>query len=351
MAMDTEEFTQVRDLLRAFAERWRVDPAAAGALEPGSSAFTSASTEAQKALAGLGLDALRAGEPPTADVQQCALLAEVHGEQPLGTSFLGTVLLAPELLRLLGVDTGSASLGTPTVALGEDLRFPVAGAVAVGGPLVAWDACGADRALAPAADGTVTVYDRLGEPRPGADLLREIRAVDGGGAGVGRELGRLEPDALRRWQSFALVVLAAELVGGARSFTAQAVEYARERVQYRHPIGSYQAVQHLLADATVAVESATGAVRYAAWSLDHDGPSTALRAARVAKAEADASAAEAVRTGMQVYGGIAQTWEHPAHLYLRRTLAGAQTLATGAELLGELAVGELAVGDSEEGEA
>ncbi|MER7180537.1 acyl-CoA dehydrogenase, partial [Streptomyces hyaluromycini] len=66
----------------------------------------------------------------------------------------------------------------------------------------------------------------------------------------------------------------------------------------------------------------------------------ALAAARAAKAEVNASAVEAVYAGMQVFGGIAQTWEHPAHLYLRRVLVGATVLATTADLLPALAAPE-----------
>lgn len=131
--------------------------------------------------------------------------------------------------------------------------------------------------------------------------------------------------------------MSSELVGAAGSFVRQSVEYARERRQYGREIGSFQAVQHLLADATVLVEACTSATRYAAWCLDNEPPGTALKAARVAKAEVNDSALEAVRTGMQVFGGIAQTWEHDAHLYLRKVLTGAMTLATTADLLTTLA--------------
>jgi len=262
-----------------------------------------------------------------ATTQECALLAEEHGRHPLTTSLLGTVLLAPELLRLLGDDT---SPGTPTVALTRELRFP--------GPesadLVAWDSEGADSALCVTTDGTVTRVE-LGPTAPSTDLLRTIRAVQ---ADTPVEtVGRLTaPDRLR-WQAYALVVVTAELVGAAGSFVEQAVEYARVRHQYGQAIGSFQAVRHLLADATVLVEAGTSVMRYAAWCLDNEAPERALTAARVAKAEVNSSALEAVYTGMQVFGGIAQTWEHIAHLYLRKVRLGATLLATTGDLLPALA--------------
>ena len=328
--MQAEEFLQVQDLVRTFANRFRVETAD---LDP------SARAAAQKALGELGLAELRASSPPAATVQECALLAEEHGSRPLTTSLLGTVLLAPELLRLLGREA-SPDVGTsPTIALARDLRFP---GQSGDGRLVAWDCEGADRALCVAPDGTVTSTE-LGPSVPAADLLRAIRSIPPDSpAATAVALGRLGPEQLTHWQTYALVLVSSELVGAARSFVLQSVEYARERRQYGRAIGSFQAVQHLLADATVLVEASTSATRYAAWCLDNEPPRRALTAARVAKAEVNASALDAVSIGMQVFGGIAQTWEHVAHLFLRKVLLGTTTLATTADLLTTLAEPEAA---------
>ncbi|KAK1184945.1 acyl-CoA dehydrogenase family protein [Streptomyces sp. NBS 14/10] len=320
--MEPEEFALVRAMVRSFATRYRVG--SADEVQPQTRAA------ARQALDELGLAELRRTSPPAATVQECALLAEEHGRQPLTTSLLGTDLLAPELLRLLGETPPPAR---PTIALAQDLRFP--------GPtpsaLVAWDCEGADCALAVTPDGTVRRVG-VGPPAPTADLLRGVRTASAGGEVV----GRLAPEARQHWQAYALVVVTAELVGTAASFVELSVGYARDRHQYGRPIGSFQAVRHLLADATVQVESCTSAARYAAWCLDHEPPDRALAAARVAKAEANTSAVEAVYAGMQVFGGIAQTWEHIAHLYLRRVLVGARLLATTADLLPALATSEAA---------
>ncbi|MER6523815.1 acyl-CoA dehydrogenase family protein [Streptomyces sp. NPDC001508] len=317
--MEPEEFTLVRDALRSFAARHRVDRA--DEIEP------RARTTAQRALDELGLGELRLASPPAATAQECALLAEEHGRQPLTTSLLGTALLAPELLRLLG---NPASASRPTLALAADLRFPGP----YRSPLVAWDCAAADSALCVEPDGTVR-RTGLGPPVRTADLLRDVRAVPDDGSG--EVVGRLGPDDRRRWQSYALVVVAAELVGAAHAFVQLSTRYARDRRQFGRPIGSFQAVQHLLADARVLVEACTSATRYAAWCLDHEPPDGALTAARVAKAEVNTSAVEAVYAGMQVFGGIAQTWEHVAHLYLRRVLVGTRLLATTDDLLPVLA--------------
>jgi hypothetical protein len=326
--VEAEEFLLVRDMFRSFATRFR---ASSADVKPATRAA------AQEALGELGLGDLRRTSPPAATVQECALLAEEHGKQPLTTSLIGTALLAPELLRLLGDDASDDAPPvhgtTPTIALARDLRFP-GFPRSHPGELVAWDCEGADGALCVTSDGTVTGVG-LGPPAPSADLLRGIRSVPPGSPS--HALGRLDPAALRHWQAYALVIVSSELVGAAGSFVRQSVEYARERRQYGREIGSFQAVQHLLADATVLVEACTSATRYAAWCLDNEPPGTALKAARVAKAEVNDSALEAVRTGMQVFGGIAQTWEHDAHLYLRKVLTGAMTLATTADLLTTLA--------------
>ncbi|MFF3658552.1 acyl-CoA dehydrogenase family protein [Streptomyces olivochromogenes] len=328
--MEAEEFLLVRDMFRAFAVRFRIG--SADEVKP------TARTAAQEALGELGLAELRRSSPPAATVQECALLAEEHGRQPLTTSLVGTVLLAPELLRLLERTEPSPHGGTPTIALAHDLRFPGSAPDSSPSPLLAWDCGGADSALCVTPDGTVTALG-LGATAPGIDLLRDIRSVSS--ESPARVLGRLDAQEYRHWQAYALVMMSSELVGAAGSFVRLSVEYARERRQYGRAIGSFQAVQHLLADATVLVEACTSATRCAAWCLDNESPSRALTAARIAKAEVNVSALDAVYTGMQVFGGIAQTWEHIAHLYLRKVRLGAMTLATTADLLTTLAQPEL----------
>ncbi|MFG2377846.1 acyl-CoA dehydrogenase family protein [Streptomyces sp. NPDC048504] len=321
--MDREEFVLVRDMVRSIATRFGVT--SADEVKP------STRTAAQQALDDMGLADLRRTSPPAATAQECALLAEEHSRHPLTTSLLGTVLLAPELLRLLGDDTPQS---TPTIALTRELRFPVRTPT----DLLAWDSEGADSALCVTAEGAVSRVE-LGPAAPSMDLVRSVRAVPPD-APV-QAVGHLDPPDQLRWQAYALVVVTAELVGAAGSFVEQAVEYARVRRQYGQAIGSFQAVQHLLADATVLVEACTSVTRYAAWCLDNEQPERALTAARVAKAEVNSSALEAVYAGMQVFGGIAQAWEHIAHLYLRKVRLGATLLATTDELLAALAVPEV----------
>jgi alkylation response protein AidB-like acyl-CoA dehydrogenase len=104
------------------------------------------------------------------------------------------------------------------------------------------------------------------------------------------------------------------------SALTRAVDYAKERVQYGVKIGSFQAIQHLCADALVQIEASASLNRYAAWAVDALPCEEALLAARVAKAYSSSVAREVTETVMQVFGGIGQTWEHVAHLHTRRAL-------------------------------
>jgi len=125
----------------------------------------------------------------------------------------------------------------------------------------------------------------------------------------------------------ATVVLAAETVGVARRMFDMALAYAKERYQFDVPIGSFQAIQHKLADTSLAVERATAAVHYAAMTIDADDVDR-HRATHVAKAAANTAAMTAAKDSMQVHGGIGYTWEHDLHLFIRRAVGDAHWLGT-----------------------
>jgi alkylation response protein AidB-like acyl-CoA dehydrogenase len=116
------------------------------------------------------------------------------------------------------------------------------------------------------------------------------------------------------------VATAAEAVGAASAALDLAVAYAKEREQFGRPIGSFQAVQHVLADAHVLRETAWSAALYAAAALDEDA-SDAAEATTIAKTYASRAARAIVQNALQVFGGIGFTWEHDLHLFLRRVLA------------------------------
>jgi alkylation response protein AidB-like acyl-CoA dehydrogenase len=160
--------------------------------------------------------------------------------------------------------------------------------------------------------GSVTVAD-LGEASPGVDLTRWAAPVSGGTTVVG-EVDAQRPEAL------ALVVTAADILGAARGAFDLACDYAKMREQYGKAIGSYQAVAHLLAESLVLIEGSVSILRYAAWAVDEEEPGVALEAARVAKVYCAKSAHTICETSIQVHGGIGNTWECAAHVYLRRVL-------------------------------
>ncbi len=113
------------------------------------------------------------------------------------------------------------------------------------------------------------------------------------------------------------VMLAAEMVGGAQKVLDMTVEYAKLRVQFGRPIGSFQAVQHKCANMMIDVEGAKSAVYYAAWAVSNDVPDGPVAAA-VAKAAASDAFRRVSAEGIQLHGGIGFTWDHDLHLYFKR---------------------------------
>ena len=137
------------------------------------------------------------------------------------------------------------------------------------------------------------------------------------------ELGELSKEDADRWRTLALAITCADLVGAARGAHALAVNYAKVREQYGATIGSYQAVGHLLAESLALIEGSISVLRHAAWAVDELPAAEAMEAARVAKIYCARAALTVCETSIQVHGGIGNTWECLAHVYLRRVLAAA----------------------------
>ena len=121
----------------------------------------------------------------------------------------------------------------------------------------------------------------------------------------------------------ARVALAGEQAGGARRVLEFTVDYAKTRVQFGRSIGSFQAIKHMAADLLLESESAISAARAAARALAEGSPDATAAINLAAFACADAFV-QVAATAIQMHGGIAFTWAHPAHLYLRRARADAQ---------------------------
>lgn len=125
------------------------------------------------------------------------------------------------------------------------------------------------------------------------------------------------------------VFLAAEQVGGSRALLAAAVEHATTRVQFGRPIGAFQAVKHTLADMAVRTELGAAAASWAAWQ--EPGTEAARLGAAVARAHCSDAYLTTALDAIQVHGGMAITWEHHAHRYLRRARADRAVLPGPAE--------------------
>jgi alkylation response protein AidB-like acyl-CoA dehydrogenase len=118
----------------------------------------------------------------------------------------------------------------------------------------------------------------------------------------------------------ATVALAAEMCGGAQQVLDMTVAYAKMRVAFGKPIGSYQGVKHQAADMLVALENAKSLTYYAAWAVDQ-GLHEAPLAVSMAKAAASDMSRKIAGTGIQLHGGIGMTWEHDLQLYFKRAKA------------------------------
>jgi len=149
------------------------------------------------------------------------------------------------------------------------------------------------------------------------DPARRVFTVD---VPKGLDARPVDPVALAAVVERATVALSAELVGVSRWLLDHSVAYAKERVQFDKPIGSFQGLQWKLVGMAQDHERAAAAVAYAAMVIDADD-SDRHRATHVAKAAAGRAARGSARDGMQVHGGIAYTWEHDLHLFLRRAVA------------------------------
>ncbi len=124
-------------------------------------------------------------------------------------------------------------------------------------------------------------------------------------------------DTLDTVLDLAAVALAAEEVGGAQKVLEMAVEYAKVRVQFGRPIGSFQAIKHKCADMLLEVESAKSAAYYGMWCASEMNDELASTAS-LAKAYCSEAYFHAAAENIQIHGGIGFTWEHPAHLYFKR---------------------------------
>ena len=269
---------------------------------------------------------------PWASAVEVALVAEELGRGLGDAPFVGATLAA-ELRRRVG----APAAGVPeTVVFRADLgelATDEGGQVPAGA--LALDAGIAETALVFVGRaegwslGAVAVEPPTNAPSTsGADLTRPVASVRAPGTviaidGQGRPL---DNDDVAAWQSLALAMTSADLVGVMRGALDLTIDYARTRHQYGASIGSFQAVQHLLADAHVATEGSRSIALHAAWAVDALPPDEALAACAAAKAYCSRAARSVCETAIQVHGGIGNTWECLAHVFLRRAILSTDVL-------------------------
>jgi alkylation response protein AidB-like acyl-CoA dehydrogenase len=150
------------------------------------------------------------------------------------------------------------------------------------------------------------------------DPTRKIARIDFDGAHA-QLLGTLEggADALVRTLDQAAVALANEMVGGAQKLLDSAISYAKMRVQFGRPIGSFQAIKHKLADMLLDVELARSAAYYAAQAAAVEDPEWPAMASMAKAAASDAYLRTAIDC-IQIHGGIGFTWDNDTHLWFKR---------------------------------
>jgi alkylation response protein AidB-like acyl-CoA dehydrogenase len=256
------------------------------------------------------------GSAPLASAVEAAIVAEEMGRGLADAPFLGPTL-ASELRRLAGARPATSR---ETVAMVPDLSA----LAQAGAPGVAIDARDAGFALVLAGETLAKVA--LSGVSTGIDLTRPGEMVDGVPAVAVSGAGVLGPDAILMSSALALALACADLVGTMKGAVALACDYAASRRQYGAAVGSFQALQHMLADAFVLMEGSRSAALHAAWAVDALPPTEALAAASVAKAYCSRAARTVCETAIQVHGGIGNTWECLAHVYLRRALLAIDVL-------------------------
>lgn len=126
----------------------------------------------------------------------------------------------------------------------------------------------------------------------------------------------------------ATIAECAWMIGGAQWVLDTSVAYAKERVQFGKPIGSFQAIQHKCANMAIDVEGAVDITYYAAWAVSENDPEIAM-AASMAKAWCSDIYTRTAADGIQIHGGIGFTWEHDMHLYFKRAKSSEVTYGDG----------------------
>ncbi|MBV8950665.1 MAG: acyl-CoA dehydrogenase [Actinobacteria bacterium] len=334
--MDTRDTAEQADLRRAARQLARdLGPVTVADLDDAMRAKRLAAAVRDAGWLGLRDDS--GDGAPLASGVEVAIVADALGSAVADVAFAGPVLAA-DLARRAGATPDEGTIVAYTQSLTGAAVFPGAAggatAVAVDGPADV----DAAYVLVPAGDGFRLGRASADGPDEGADLTRAVRQITTGTAvdDVPGQACALSADELASWTALGLAITSADLVGVMRGVLDMTVAYARDRRQYGVPVGSFQAVQHLLAEAHTLMEGSLSVASHAAWAVDSLEPAAGLEAGRVAKAYCARAARTVCETAIQVHGGIGNTWECMVHVYLRRALLSSQWFGDDGEQLRQL---------------
>ncbi|MFJ8752469.1 acyl-CoA dehydrogenase family protein [Streptomyces sp. NPDC102441] len=276
--------------------------------------------------------------------REAAVVLEELGRSVAPAPYLTSAVVATEILLALSAEDGPAAGLLGELATGSKVAVlalpfatpPAEGAAAMTGALertvtgVA-EAATADVLLVPTEKGLYAVETGgdgvAAQPLVPLDLTRPLATVTLTGA-TGTLIADAGPAAaaLTRGLLAGAGLLASEQLGLAEWCLTETVRYTRERHQFNRPVGSFQSLKHRMAELWLEVVSARAAARNAADALATGSPDAPLAVA-VAQAYCSGVAVHAAEECVQLHGGIGMTWEHPAHLYLKR--AKADSIAYG----------------------
>jgi alkylation response protein AidB-like acyl-CoA dehydrogenase len=285
-----------------------------------------------------------AASGPAAAVRAAQLRAAARGAA--ADTRTAPVSPAAALLRRLADGSLTATLAV-TTAVSSGTPFPAlarvtgrgdagSGTVKLTGAIPAvTDALPADVLLVPA-DGVPSALYLVEATAPGVhrtplvslDMTRQLCDITLDGAQARQvAVGAAAEAAVSAGLAAGAAILAAEQLGLAQRCLDLTLAYVKERRQFARPIGSFQAIKHRLADLWTAITLARAASRYAAACLAGDDPDAPVAVA-LAKSACCEAAVAAAEECVQLHGGIGFTWEHPAHLYLKRAKAASVAYGT-----------------------
>ena len=342
----SEEQEELRKMVRSFLENKSSEEAVREQMETvnGFDAAVWSQMSGEMMLQGLAIPEEFGGQGYS--FIELGVVLEEMGRALLCAPFFSTVVLAANALLLSGDDAAKKAY-LPGIASGETIAT-----LATTEPSGRWDEAGITiEAKGSGSDFTISGTKSFVLDGHTANLIIvaartskgiSLFAVDGNASGLTRTpLSTMDQtrkqakldfsntpakligtegnggEVLAKVMDLAAVGLAAEQVGGAQKVLEMAVQYAKDRIQFGRPIGSFQAIKHKCADMLLEVESAKSAAYYGMWcaaDMNEELPSVAS----LAKAYCSEAYFHATAENIQIHGGIGFTWEHPAHLYFKR---------------------------------